>query len=113
MIAGLLIGVFTTLFVQNFNPPDKERTVTASVVFDRIIAQDELVCASQQYNITDKATNKTTIFDICDIPFLENSFWYRYVGIIKVGVYLTGRLRRFSTVFYCPCAHLVRARREK
>lgn len=64
MIAGLLIGVFATLFVQNFNPPDKEHTVTASVVFDRIIAQDELVCASQQYNITDKATNKTTFFDI-------------------------------------------------
>lgn len=95
MIAGLLIGVFATLFVQNFNPPDKERTVTASVVFDRIIAQDGLVCASQQYNITDKATNKTTFFDICDIPFLENSFWYRYVGIIKVGVDLNNAA--FST----------------
>lgn len=86
VIVGLLVGIFGTLFFQNFNPSDKERTVSASIVFDRIVAQDELVCASQQYNITDKATSKTTFFDICDIPFMENSFWYRYVGTIKVGV---------------------------
>lgn len=88
LIIGLVLGIIGTLFLQNFNPPDEERPVSASIVFDRIIAQDELVCASQQYNITDKATSAASFFDICDIPFTENSFWYRYVGTIKAGVNL-------------------------
>jgi hypothetical protein len=86
LIIGIVLGSIGTLFLQNFNPPDEERPVSASIVFDRIVAQDELVCASQQYNITDKATSAASFFDICDIPFTENSFWYRYVGTIKVGV---------------------------
>lgn len=86
LIVGIVLGSIGALFLQNFNPPDKERTVSASIVFDRIVAQDELVCASQQYNITDKATSAASFFDICDIPFTKNSFWYRYIGTIKVGV---------------------------
>lgn len=90
LIIGIVIGVGGTLFLQQSNDGGNGGSshVVPSVVFDRIVAQDELVCASQQYNITDKATNKATFFDICDIPFMENSFWYRYVGTIKVGVNL-------------------------
>lgn len=86
LIVGIVLGSIGALFLQNINPPDKERPVSASIVFDRIVAQDELVCASQQYSITDKATSAASFFDICDIPFTESSFWYRYVGTIKVGV---------------------------
>lgn len=89
LIVGIVIGVGGILaFQQAYNSNNNSAHVAPSVVFDRIVAQNELVCASQQYNITDKATNKATFFDICDIPFMENSFWYRYVGRIKVGVNL-------------------------
>ncbi len=56
------------------------------MVFDRIVQKSELVTASQGYNITDKATDVNTFFDLFDIPFTQNSFWYRYVGTIKAGV---------------------------
>ncbi|WP_251197382.1 DUF4230 domain-containing protein [Anaerotardibacter muris] len=87
LIVGIVIGVGGTFFLlQSGNSNNDADHVAPSVVFDRMTAQDELVCASQQYNITDKATNSATFFDICDIPFTENSFWYRFVGTIKVGV---------------------------
>lgn len=87
---GLVLGIASTLFLQNFNPKDdKPSTDPVSIVFDRIVAQNELVCASQMYNITAKASNSNSFFDLFDIPFTENSFWYRYVGTIKVGVDLS------------------------
>ncbi len=84
-VAGLVLGIGGTVFVQNFNPAD-EKQLSASVVFDRIVEKNELVSASQSYNITDKASDVNTFFDLFDIPFTENSFWYRYVGTIKAGV---------------------------
>lgn len=87
LVVGLILGVAGTIFVQNFNPKD-ERELTASVVFDRIVQKNELVSASENYNITDKASNSNTFFDLFDIPFTNNSFWYRYVGTLKAGVNL-------------------------
>ncbi len=87
-VLGLLAGIIGTLFVSHFNPPDDNSGPTPSVVFERIVEQNELVCASQRYNITEKATDSASFFDIFDIPFTENSFWYRYVGNIKVAVNL-------------------------
>ena len=84
-VAGLVLGIGGTVFGQNFNPAD-EKQLSASVVFDRIVEKNELVSASQSYNITDKASDVNTFFDLFDIPFTENSFWYRYVGTIKAGV---------------------------
>lgn len=86
LVVGLVIGVTGTIFFQNYNPIDDRRSPTPSVVFDRIVAQDELVCASQKYTITEKATDANTFFDLFEIPFTQNSFWYRYVGTIKVGI---------------------------
>lgn len=88
LIIGLIIGILGTTFLQNFNPPDENDDPSPSIVFDRIVAQNELVCASQKYNITNKATDANTFCDLFNIPFTENSFWYRYVGTIKVGVAL-------------------------
>lgn len=85
---GLIIGVAGSMLIQNHNSSQNAQEPTPSVVFDRIIAQNELVCASQKYNITDKATDANTFYDLFKIPFTENSFWYRYVGTIKVGVNL-------------------------
>lgn len=85
LIIGLVLGIAGTVFVQNFNPED-DRQLTASVVFDRIVAKSELVSASQSYSITDKSGDSATFFELFDIPFTDNSFWYRYVGTIKAGV---------------------------
>lgn len=87
ILIGLIIGVGGVLILQNtvFSSSDNAH-VQPSVVFDRIVSKSELVSASQSYNITDKASSVNTFFDLFDLPFTENSFWYRYVGTIKAGV---------------------------
>lgn len=87
LLAGLVLGIVGTLFVSNYNPPD-EIGETASVVFGRIVSQNELVSVSQDYNIVDKASDTNSFFGLFDIPFTGNSFWYRYTGTIKAGVSL-------------------------
>lgn len=84
---GLVLGVAGTLFVSNYNPADSidER---ASVVFGRIVSQNELVSVSQDYNITDKQEDTNSFFGLFDIPLTGNSFWYRYAGTLKAGVNL-------------------------
>lgn len=88
LVVGLIIGVIGAVFVQNYNPPDEEQYMDPTIVFERIQAENELVCASQVYSITDKFSNVNRLFDMIEIPITHNSFWYRYVGIIKVGVSL-------------------------
>ena len=87
VVAGLIAGIVGTLFFSNYNPPDSigER---ASVVFGRIVSQNELVSVSQDYNITDKQEDANSFFGLFDIPFTGNSFWYRCAGTIKAGVNL-------------------------
>ncbi|OUO34780.1 hypothetical protein B5F84_05245 [Olsenella sp. An290] len=84
---GLIIGIVGTLFFSNYNPVDSKGE-TASVVFGRIVEQNELVSVSQDYNIVDKQSNASSFFGLFDIPFTGNSFWYRYAGTIKAGVNL-------------------------
>ena len=86
--AGLVIGIVGTLFFSNYNPADKEVPENASVVFGRIVEQNELVSVSQDYNIVDKQSDANSFFGLFDIPFTGNSFWYRYAGTIKAGVNL-------------------------
>ena len=86
--AGLVIGIVGTLFFSNYNPPDKGVPENASVVFGRIVEQNELVSVSQDYNIVDKQSNSSSFFGLFDLPFTNNSFWYRYAGTIKAGVSL-------------------------
>ncbi len=93
VLCGAAIGIAGFLFWQNYNPvdvPDEATIVAASVVFERIQSQNELVSASQNYNITEKASKSNKIpFTNVDIPFTENSYWYRYVGTIKASVNLS------------------------
>lgn len=88
LIIGLVLGIAGTLFVSNHNPKDEHET-SPSIVFERIVAQDELVSASQNYNITDKFGDPVKFFDLFDIPFTKKTVWYRYVGTIKAGVDLS------------------------
>lgn len=85
-VLGALLGVGFTYFLQVYNPPDAEDNNMTTVVFERIEKMNEMVSASQQYCIVDKATDKNTLFNLIDIPFSENSFWYRYEGTLKAGV---------------------------
>lgn len=86
LLVGALLGIAGTLFVQNHNPKDESSIENASVVFDRIVQQNELVSVSQDYMMVEKSSDTARLFDIVDIPITTNSFWYRYVGTIKAGV---------------------------
>ncbi|WP_321972258.1 DUF4230 domain-containing protein [Paratractidigestivibacter sp.] len=90
LIIGLLVGIFgiSALFRAGEARYRQANTLSPSIVFSRIVSENEMVSASQQYNIVDKSTDDNTLFDIIHIPFTENSFWYRYCGTIKVGVNL-------------------------
>ncbi|WP_322156011.1 DUF4230 domain-containing protein [Paratractidigestivibacter sp.] len=90
LIIGLLVGIFgiSALFRAGEARYREANTLSPSIVFSRIVSENEMVSASQQYNIVDKSTDDNTLFDIIHIPFTENSFWYRYCGTIKVGVNL-------------------------
>lgn len=93
LIIGVLLGIAGTILLQNHNPKDKQtdsEVLAASVVFERIQSQNELVSASQKYNIVEKVGNVSKIpFTDIPIPWTENSYWYRYVGTLKVGVDLS------------------------
>ncbi len=86
-VIGIALGIFGVLAVQNVSSSSNESHVQPSVIFDRIVAKSELVSAEQSYSITEKSTqDAATFFDLFDIPFTDTSFWYKYVGTIKVGV---------------------------
>lgn len=86
---GLVIGIVATLVIINAGNQQKEEHISPSVVFGRIVDQNEMVCASQDYSITEKSTqDPSRFFNLFDIPFTDTSFWYRYAGTIKVGVSL-------------------------
>ena len=84
---GLAVGAIGVVCVLNYNPPDNTQVV-ASTVFDRIVAQNEMVSASQKYMDVQKNGDSNSFFGLFDIPFTGNSFWYRYVGTLKAGVNL-------------------------
>ena len=86
-VVGLVLGIVGTLFVSNYNPSDNIGA-SASTVFGRIVEQNELVSVSQDYSIVDKQGDSASFFGLFDIPFTDNSFWYRYEGTLKAGVNL-------------------------
>lgn len=96
-IAGLVLGgilvsiMFTVIFNIGKDAGAKEtspETLSPTVVFERIVSQNEMVTVSQNYAIVDKSTDDKKLFDLIEIPFTRNSFWYRYAGTIKAGVNL-------------------------
>ncbi len=92
--AGIVLGaaVCGALFFNLFKPTTEVKyqvqQLSPSTVFERIVAQNEMVSASQAYNIVDKVTDTQRFFDLVDIPWTTKSFWYRYTGTIKAGVNL-------------------------
>lgn len=92
ILIGFVVGIIGLLGLQNHflytssvvegNTPDE----SISIVFSRIVDQNEMVSVSQDYSIVEKTGDTNRLFDIIEIPFSENSFWYRYVGTIKAGV---------------------------
>ena len=106
-IAGLVFGgmlvsiVFTMIFNIGKDVGTKEtspETLSPTVVFERIVSQNEMVTVSQNYAIVDKSTDDKKLFDLIEIPFTRNSFWYRYAGTIKAGVISkTPKLRSKAT----------------
>lgn len=88
LLIGILLGTIGTFLIQSIDHPKKDDGITPSIVFSRVIQENELVCASQMYNITEKVEDTNTFFGLFDIPFTTNSFWYRYVGTIKVAINL-------------------------
>lgn len=89
IIGAVLCAVALACVFSGGNPFAKQSdSLSPTTVFDRIVAQNEMVSASQNYSIMDKVTDTNTFFDLFDIPFTENSFWYRYVGTVDAGVNL-------------------------
>lgn len=89
LLIGILVGVIGTIALQGhlpFQAGQKEHDV--SVVFGRVMSQNELVTASQDYMVTDKTTDRNEIAGFV-IPFSETDIWYRCAGTIKVAVDLS------------------------
>lgn len=101
LLVGVVLGVAGTMFLQNYNPPDEEPADKASVVFERIVSQNEMVSVSQKYCIVDKAsTESLRLFDLIDLPW-NSTFWYRYEGELKAGVDLRqASFRQVDGVIY-------------
>lgn len=95
-LVGIVLGVAGTLFLQNWNPKDETPADRVNVVFGRIVEQNELVCASNDYTFVERATDTVKLFDLIDIPFTDNAFWYRYTGTIKMAVSLDDAEYTFS-----------------
>lgn len=90
LVVGLVLGSIGVLLLQH--QPSQEvkyvdNTPGPSVVFERVKEQSELVGASQDYCIVDKVRDANKLFE-WEIPWTENSFWYRYQGTLKVGINL-------------------------
>lgn len=92
VVVGVALGIAGTLYVQSNTEPEVEEASPepdkVSVVFDRVVAQNELTVASRRYTEVDKVTDSNKLFDL-PLPFTENSFWYRSVGTVKVSVDLS------------------------
>ena len=92
LAGGLLLGSGGVLLFQWYNPKDAPQasTINMSMIMSRIVDRNELVTASQDYTIVEKAGDQNKLFDFIEIPFTQNSFWYRYSGTIEASVDLSG-----------------------
>lgn len=91
LIGGLLLGSGGVLLLQWYNPKDAPETPAFSMttIMNRIVDRNEMVAASQDYTIVEKAGDQNKLFDFIEIPFTQNSFWYRYSGTIEATVDLS------------------------
>lgn len=87
LVVGAVVGVFGLYAWQVGAIGQQDEALEASVVFDRVVEQSEMVGASQDYSIVEKVTDSNKFMN-WNIPFTQNSFWYRCAGTIKAGVNL-------------------------
>ncbi len=89
-VIGVVLGIGGVLYVQHSMP--KQETAkepdSTTVVFNKVISQNELNVASQTYTEVNKVSDVNKFFGF-EIPFTGNSFWYRSVGTIKMSVNLS------------------------
>lgn len=73
LIGGILIGSGSVLFFQWYNPRDvpKSSAFDASLIMNRIVDRNEMVAASQDYTIVEKAGDRNKLFDLIEIPFTQ------------------------------------------
>ena len=64
LIGGILIGSGSVLFFQWYNPGDvpKSSAFDASLIMNRIVDRNEMVAASQDYTIVEKAGDRNKLF---------------------------------------------------
>lgn len=92
LVAGLVLGAGGVMWFQWYNPKDEpvlDAGESISVICGRIVERNEMVVASQDYTIVEKAVDNNKLFDLIEIPFTQNSFWYRYSGTIEATVDLS------------------------
>lgn len=88
ILIGAVVGAVGVLWLQR-NAPDPinaDDGDAVTLVFERVMDEGELVTASQTYVNVEKVTDTKSFYDLFDIPFTENSYWYRYAGTIKAAV---------------------------
>lgn len=92
-VLGLVVALVAGAYVAGRSSAalgSASKGLSPTVVFDRVKEQDHLVCASQNYAITDKSTDSNKIpFTDIEIPGTQNSFWYRYCGTLEASVELS------------------------
>lgn len=89
LIVGAIIGAGVVLWIQSSKPKTDDGETSISIVFDRVMAQNELTTASQKYQIVEKVEDTNKLGDFIEVPFTKNSYWYRYVGTLKAAVNLS------------------------
>jgi len=89
LLVGVVIGASAVLWIQSNSPEPSDEPSNVSVVFERVMEQNELVTASQKYQLVEKVEDAKTFFDLFEIPITKHSYWYRHVGTIKVAVDLS------------------------
>ena len=90
MLIGAVVGAAGVLYIQKSAPTavDGSEADAVTVIFARVADESELVTASQTYVEIEKVTDTKRFFDLFDLRFTENSYWYRYAGTIKAAVNL-------------------------
>lgn len=88
LVAGLVLGAGGVMWFQWYNPKDEPQVeiIDTSMIMSRVVDRNEMVTASQDYTIVEKAGDKNRLFDLIEIPFTQNSFWYLYAGTIEASV---------------------------
>lgn len=83
---GLILGCAAIVLFLCHDPKGESAANqhdSGTLIFERIVKQDEIVFASQQYTFIEKAIDDNRLFDSFDSPTAQDELWYRYSGTIE------------------------------